>query len=73
MKKLLRQFIFNEAISLNLNEITDIQGTKWAINVYTLDEQQRAEKLVSEEYFAIKDSALTVFQNKYNCLLGVIE
>lgn len=73
MEKMLRQFIFNEAVSLNLIEITDVQGTKWAINVYTLDDEQRAEKLISEEHFAIKDSALTIFQNKYNCLLGLVE
>ena len=73
MEKLLRQFIFNEAISLDLTEITDAQGTKWAISVFTLDNEQCTDKLISEEHFAVKESALTIFQNKCNCLLGLVE
>lgn len=74
MEKLtLKRFIFNEVMSLRLIEQTNSQGTIWTVFVDTLNDDQEEENLVFEEQTANKDTAETVFQNKYNCLLGLLE
>nr|DAD67066.1 MAG TPA: hypothetical protein [Podoviridae sp. ctBev14] len=74
MEKLtLKRFIFNEVLSLRLIEQTNSQGTIWTVFVDTLNDDQEEENVVFEEQTANKDSAETVFQNKYNCLLGLVE
>lgn len=74
MEKLtLKHFIFNEVISIRLIEQTNMQGTVWIVFVDTLIDDQEEENLVYEEQFANKESAEIVFQNKYNCLLGLVE
>ena len=73
MEKLtLKRFIFNEVISLRLIEQSNMQGTVWIVFVDTLNDDQEEENLVCEEQFANKESAEIVFQNKYNCLLGLV-
>lgn len=72
-KLTLKRFIFNEVISLKLVEQTNAQATTWSIIVATLDDNQEEENLVFEEQTAYKDVAETIFQNKYNCLLGLVE
>lgn len=74
MEKLtLKRFIFNEVLSLRLIEQTNSQGTIWTVFVDTLNDDQEEENLVFEEQTANRDTAETVFQNKYNCLLGLLE
>ena len=74
MEKLtLKRFIFNEVLSLRLIEQTNSQGTTWTVFVDILNDDQEEENLVFEEQTANKDTAETVFQNKYNCLLGLLE
>lgn len=74
MEKLtLKRFIFNEVLSLRLIEQTNSQGTTWTVFVDTLNDDQEEENLVFEEQTANRDTAETVFQNKYNCLLGLLE
>lgn len=72
-KLTLRRFIFNEVLVLKLVEQTNVQATTWAVIVATLDDDQEEENLVFEEQVANKSAAETIFQNKYNCLLGLIE
>lgn len=74
MEKLtLRRFIFNEVLVLKLVEQTNIQATTWAVIVATLDDNENEDNLVFEEQVANKDAAEIIFQNKYNCLLGLVE
>lgn len=74
MEKLtLKRFIFNEVMSLRLIEQTNSQGTIWTVFVDTLNDDQEEENLVFEEQTANRDTAETVFQNKYNCLLDLLE
>lgn len=74
MEKLtLKRFIFNEVMSLRLIEQTNSQGTTWTVFVDILNDDQEEENLVFEEQTANRDTAETVFQNKYNCLLGLLE
>lgn len=74
MEKLtLKRFIFNEVLSLRLIEQTNSQGTIWTVFVDTLNDDQEEENLVFEKQTANRDTAETVFQNKYNCLLGLVE
>lgn len=74
MEKLtLKRFIFNEVMSLRLIEQTNSQGTTYIVFVDTLNDDQEEENLVFEEQTANRDTAETVFQNKYNCLLGLLE
>ena len=72
-KLTLRRFIFNEVLVLKLVEQTNAQATAWAVIIATLDDNENEDNLVFEEQFANKESAEIVFQNKYNCLLGLIE
>lgn len=74
MEKLtLKRFIFNEVLSLRLIEQTNSQGTIWTVFVDTLNDDQEEENLVFKKQTANRDTAETVFQNKYNCLLGLVE
>lgn len=74
MEKLtLKRFIFNEVMSLRLIEQTNSQGTTWAVFVDTLNDDQEEENLIFEEQTANRDTAETIFQNKYNCLLDLLE
>ena len=68
-----RRFIFNEVISLNLIEKTNHKGTFFEVTIATLDDNQEEDKLVYEEEFPSKEGALIIFQNKYNCLLGLVK
>lgn len=72
-KLTLRRFIFNEVLVLKLVEQTNTQGTMWAVIIATLDDNENEDNLVFEEQFANKSAAETIFQNKYNCLLGLVE
>lgn len=72
-KLTLRRFIFNEVLVLKLVEQTNAQATAWAVIIATLDDNENEDNLVFEEQFANKNAAETVFQNKYNCLLGLVE
>ena len=73
VKLTLKRFIFNEVMSLKLVEQTNAQTTTWVIIVATLDDNENEDNLVFEEETAYKDTAETIFQNKYNCLLGLVE
>lgn len=72
-KVTLRYFVFNEVLVLKLVEQTNTQGTMWAVIVATLDDNENEDSLVFEERVANKGAAETIFQNKYNCLLGLVE
>ena len=72
-KVTLRRFVFNEVLVLKLVEQTNTQGTMWAVIVATLDDNENEDSLVFEERVASKGAAETIFQNKYNCLLGLVE
>lgn len=72
-KLTLKRFIFNEVMSLKLVEQTNTQTTTWVVSVTTLDNNENEDNLVFEEETAYKDTAETIFQNKYNCLLGLVE
>lgn len=72
-KLTLRRFIFNEVLVLKLVEQTNAQATAWAVIIATLDDNENEDNLVFEEQFVNKSAAETVFQNKYNCLLGLVE
>ena len=72
-KLTLKRFIFNEVMSLKLVEQTNTQTTTWVVIVATLDDNENEDNLVFEEETAYKDTAETIFQNKYNCLLGLVE
>ena len=72
-KLTLRRFVFNEVLVLKLVEQTNAQATTWAVIVVTLDDNENEDNLVCEEQFITKENAEIVFQNKYNCLLGLVE
>lgn len=72
-KVTLRRFVFNEVLVLKLVEQTNAQATTWAVIVVTLDDNENEDNLVCEEQFITKENAEIVFQNKYNCLLGLVE
>lgn len=72
-KLTLRRFIFNEIFAVKLVEQTNSQATTWTVIVATLDDNQNEDNLVFEEETAYKDTAEAIFQNKYNCLLGLVE
>ena len=72
-KVTLRRFVFNEVLVLKLVEQTNTQATTWAVLVVTLDDNENEDNLVCEEQFITKENAEIVFQNKYNCLLGLVE
>lgn len=72
-KLTLRRFIFNEVLVLKLVEQTNAQATAWVVIIATLDDNENEDNLVFEEQFANKGAAETIFQNKYNCILGLVE
>lgn len=72
-KVTLRRFVFNEVLVLKLVEQTNAQATTWAVIVVTLDDNENEDNLVCEDQFITKENAEIVFQNKYNCLLGLVE
>lgn len=74
MEKLtLKRFIFNEVMSIRLIERSNVQNTTWTVFVDTLNDDEEEENLVFEEEFSSRENAEIVFQNKYNCLLGLVE
>lgn len=69
----LKRFIFNEVMSIRLIERSNVQNTPWTVFVDTLNDDEEEENLVFEEEFSSRENAEIVFQNKYNCLLGLVE
>ncbi len=73
MEKLLRNFNFKEAISIDLEEISDASGTRYEVNVYTLDDNQKPCNLVYEFETQSYGTALSVFENKVSMATGLIQ
>ncbi len=63
MEKLLRNFNFKEAISVDLEEI----------NVYTLDDNHKVCNLIYEFETQSFETALSTFERKVNMVIGLLE
>lgn len=73
MKELtLRKFIFKEVLSVDLEEISDTSGTRYEVNVYTLNDEQEPQNLVYKFEAQSLGVALSTFKNKVNMLTGLV-
>lgn len=73
MEKLLRNFNFKEAISVDLEEINDASGARYEINVYTLDDNHQVCNLIYEFETQSFETALSTFERKVNMIIGLLE
>lgn len=72
MEKLLRNFNFKEAISVDLEEINDISGIRYEVNVYTLDDNHKVCNLVYEFETQSFGTALSTFEQKVSMVTGLL-
>lgn len=72
MEKLLRNFNFKEAISVDLEEITDASGTRYEVNVYTLDDNHKTCSLIYEFETQSLGTALSTFECKVSMAIGLV-
>lgn len=73
MEKLLRNFNFKEAISVDLEEINDASGARYEVNVYTLDDNHKIYSLIYEFETQSFGTALSTFEHKVNMIIGLLE
>lgn len=72
MEKLLRNFNFKEAISVDLEEINDTSGIRYEVNVYTLDDNHKVCNLVYEFETQSFGTALSTFEQKVSRVTGLL-
>lgn len=72
MEKLLRNFNFKEAISVDLEEINDTSGLRYEVNVYTLDDNHKVCNLVYEFETQSFGIALSTFEQKVSMVTGLL-
>lgn len=72
MEKLLRNFNFKEAISVDLEEINDTSGIRYEVNVYTLDDNHKVCNLVYEFETQSFGTALSTFEQKVSMVTGLL-
>lgn len=73
MEKFIRNFNFKEAITVDLEEITDASGTRYEVNVYTLDDSHKVCNLIYEFETQSFGTALSTFERKVNMVIGLLE